>query len=194
MQIEEIQSHKKLLEKLENNKKLYLLLFKKGSEQSDCSFNNLSKLEEKDIPMILSADVSQVRDIHEKYFITSVPTLLEFEEKAFKNSIKGCHDVNYYKTLFQNAVFISNAGGDVKPQKRVTVYSTPTCRYCTIIKEHFNKHNIKFRDIDISKDQKAAEDLVKRSGQQGVPQTEINGQIIVGFDKAKLNQLLDIKE
>jgi glutaredoxin-like YruB-family protein len=91
-------------------------------------------------------------------------------------------------------VSISKTGGnDEAPKKRVTVYSTPSCPWCTTLKNYLKEKNIAFRDVDVSRDMKAAEDLVKRSGQRGVPQTDINGQIIVGFDKPRLNQMLDIK-
>ncbi|NOR87359.1 MAG: NrdH-redoxin [Bacteroidales bacterium] len=80
----------------------------------------------------------------------------------------------------------------MKAQKRVTVYSTPSCSWCTTLKKHLDHHGIKYRDIDISKDSKVAEEMTKRSGQQGVPQTDISGQMIVGFDKNKINSLLGI--
>jgi glutaredoxin len=51
---------------------------------------------------------------------------------------------------------------------------------------------VRYSDIDVSRDQKIAEDLVKRSGQQGVPQTDINGQIIVGFDQKRIDTLLGL--
>ena len=53
-------------------------------------------------------------------------------------------------------------------------------------------HGIRYREINVAADQKAAEEMVRKSGQQGVPQTDINGQIVVGFDKTKLNSLLGI--
>lgn len=79
-------------------------------------------------------------------------------------------------------------------QPRVIVFSTPTCTYCTAAKRYFKEHQIKFRDVDVSKDPVAARDMVRRSGQQGVPQIDIGGRIIVGFDRPKINQLLGIKE
>jgi glutaredoxin-like YruB-family protein len=75
----------------------------------------------------------------------------------------------------------------------VTVYSTPSCSWCTTLKSYFKQNNIRFKDIDVSKDTRAAEEMVRKSGQQGVPQTDINGTMIVGFDKNRINQLLDIK-
>ena len=79
-----------------------------------------------------------------------------------------------------------------KPQKNVTVYTTPTCTWCGTIKTYLRKNGIRFREVDVSVDQAAAEAMVRKSGQQGVPQTDIEGQIVVGFDKAKINRLLGI--
>ena len=74
----------------------------------------------------------------------------------------------------------------------MTVYSTPTCSWCTTLKTHLKKNGIRYSDVDVSKDQNAAEAMRKRSGQQGVPQTDIGGEMIVGFDKNRINTLLGI--
>jgi glutaredoxin-like YruB-family protein len=81
-----------------------------------------------------------------------------------------------------------------KKQPRVIVFSTPTCGYCNMAKSYFRKNKIKFRDVDVSKDPVAARDMQRRSGQMGVPVIDIGGKIIVGFDKPKINDLLDLKE
>ena len=75
----------------------------------------------------------------------------------------------------------------------VKLYTTPTCPYCYTLKEFFKERNIEFEDIDISKDEKVKDEIIKRSGAIGAPIIEINGEIIVGFDKEKISQLLRIK-
>ena len=77
-------------------------------------------------------------------------------------------------------------------QPRVIVFSTPTCTYCNMAKKYFRQNKIWFRDVDVSRDQTAARDMVRRSGQMGVPVIDIGGKIIVGFDKPKINQLLGL--
>ena len=79
-----------------------------------------------------------------------------------------------------------------KKQPRVIVFSTPTCSYCNMAKQYFRQHRIRFKDVDVSRDQAAARDLIRRSGQMGVPVIDIGGRVIVGFDKPKINQMLDI--
>ena len=79
--------------------------------------------------------------------------------------------------------------------KEIKVFSTPTCPWCTKLKEYLDEKKIKYKSIDVSQDQEAASEMVKKSGQMGVPQTEINGKIIVGFDKEAIDkELAESKE
>jgi glutaredoxin-like YruB-family protein len=83
--------------------------------------------------------------------------------------------------------------GTANVQPRVIVFSTPTCSYCNAAKAYFRQKGVKFSDVDVSRDQAAARDMVRRSGQMGVPVIDIGGKIIVGFDRNRINQLLGIK-
>lgn len=188
----EIKSYDEWQEKLKEQPNAFLFIYKSGSKVSECALNNVEKaLDEK--TAVFSVDVKTVHDIHPKYEITTAPVLLSFESGIFKNTYKGCNETQYYSSVFERNLYVakSDKEGD-KKQKRVTVYSTPSCSWCTTLKNHLNIHGIKYTDIDVSKDQKAAEAMVKKSGQQGVPQTDISGQVIVGFDKNKINSLLGI--
>lgn len=186
-----IASFQMLQEQLKKTPTAYLLLYKAGSETSDCALGNASKTKMADLTFLV-ADVSQVRDIHTQYDIKTAPILLSFQDGSLTNTYKGCNDVSFYEKVFEQNFHVTNEKGEVKVQKRVTVYSTPSCSWCTTLKKHLDHHGIKYRDIDISKDSKVAEEMTKRSGQQGVPQTDISGQMIVGFDKNKINSLLGI--
>ena len=72
----------------------------------------------------------------------------------------------------------------------VTIYSTPTCVYCRMAKDFFAKNNIAYEEHDVASDQKAREDMFAKSHQMGVPVIDVDGQIIVGFDKKTLEDLL----
>ena len=76
---------------------------------------------------------------------------------------------------------------------KINVYSTPTCPYCVQLKEFLKEHEIEFNDIDVSTDQAAAAKMVEKTGQMGVPVTEIGDEFIVGFDEAKIREKLNIK-
>jgi glutaredoxin-like YruB-family protein len=190
--IREIQSHREFLSELKGSKTAYLLLYKKGSELSECAFKSIREAYNEDADLkMLTADVNTVRDIHSHYNVTTVPSMLSFEGGEFKNVIKGCMNTDYYRSLFGNIIF--SVGDDGKPkQPKVVLYSTPTCSWCTTIKNYFKKQGVKYREIDVSKDEKAAADMVRKSGQQGVPQTDIGGQVVVGFDQKKIDRLLGL--
>lgn len=194
MEIIDVKSYDEFKANLDAFKRAFLLIYKSGTERSDCAYNQIKMAAEgvSDI-RILAADVNSIKDIHTKYEITTAPTLLQFIDGKFVNTIKGCNSMDHYKGIFEDAVYQSSMKEDGVKQKSVTVYSTPTCSWCTTLKTYLKKNRIQFTDIDISRDQNAAQELVRRSGQQGVPQTEIDGQIVAGFDKTKLNQLLEIK-
>ncbi len=192
MSVIEIKSKQEMLDSL-NDDKTFVLLYKKGSEQSDCAFENIVLAAEKNSGInVLLVNVAEVGDIHGQYNIKTAPSLIVFENKGFKNVIKGCQDADYINSLFEDALYIAESKDKDKPYGSVTVYTTPTCSWCNTLKSHLRKHRIIYNEVDISRDQSVAEDLVRRSGQQGVPQTDIDGQIIVGFDKTKLNRLLGI--
>lgn len=194
MNITNISSYNELESKLNNKIKTYLLLYKEGSEQSMCALTNLTRASNTEGNIqLLKANVTNVRDIHTEYKISTVPSLLEFDSNKYVNIIKGCHDSDYYTMHFNNNIYSAKADSSTKTVQRVIVYSTPTCPHCTILKNYLKQHKINFRDIDISKDQRMAQELVRKSGQQGVPQTEINGKIIVGFDKLKIDKTLNIR-
>ncbi|MDA3905381.1 MAG: glutaredoxin domain-containing protein [Bacteroidales bacterium] len=187
-----IQSYLELQEKLKVHPNAFLLIYKSGSKVSECALNNIEKALDENT-FVYTADVKYVKDVHPKFEITTAPVLLSFDEGLFINAFKGCNEVQFYSSVFERNLYVAkNKGDKEKPQKRVTVYSTPNCSWCTTLKNHLKIHAIKYSDIDVSKDQEASEAMVKRSGQQGVPQTDIGGQMIVGFDKNKINSLLGI--
>lgn len=76
-------------------------------------------------------------------------------------------------------------------RKKVVVFSTPTCSWCRKLKSYLRAKGVRFVDVDVSKDAKAARDMVRKTGQQGVPQMWINNQPVVGFDQAKIDKLLN---
>ena len=76
--------------------------------------------------------------------------------------------------------------------KSVKVYSTPSCPWCIRVKQFLKENNIIFQDMDVSVDKQAADEMVQKSGQMGVPVLDIDGEIIVGFDKEKIKQSLGL--
>jgi glutaredoxin-like YruB-family protein len=77
--------------------------------------------------------------------------------------------------------------------KKVKIYTTPACPFCVMAKEYLKEKGIEFEEIDVSKNEKAAKEMIEKSGQMGVPVIEIDEQIVVGFDKEKIDELLKLK-
>ena len=74
----------------------------------------------------------------------------------------------------------------------VIIYRTQSCPYCHMAEEFFKENKVKFKSIDVGKSQKAAEEMIKKSGQMGVPVIDVNGKIVVGFDKSALRKALGL--
>lgn len=76
---------------------------------------------------------------------------------------------------------------------KVTVYSTESCPWCHRAKEYLKANKVKFKDVNVGEDEKAAQEMIEKSGQMGVPVIDVNGTIIVGFDKERLDEALKLK-
>lgn len=77
-------------------------------------------------------------------------------------------------------------------QPKVLLFTTPTCSWCRRAKVYFRDRNVKFKEIDVSRDPAAARDLVRWTGQMGVPVIRIGSQFVVGFDQPKIEKLLGL--
>ena len=77
-------------------------------------------------------------------------------------------------------------------QKTVTIYSTPVCHFCHAAKEFFAENNIKYTEINVAADQEKRQEMIDMTGQMGVPVIRIEDDVIVGFDEAKIKELLAI--
>ena len=76
---------------------------------------------------------------------------------------------------------------------KVIVYSTPTCPWCNVAKRYLRENNIQFEEKDVSANREAAEEMIAKSHQRGVPVLDINGKIIIGFDKEAIDKALGLK-
>lgn len=76
----------------------------------------------------------------------------------------------------------------------VTIYTTTSCPYCVMAKEYFKSKNIKYKEVNVQEDHKAAEEMIEKSGQMGVPVIEIDGKIIIGFNKPEIEKVIKGKK
>ena len=77
--------------------------------------------------------------------------------------------------------------------KKVSIYTTPTCAYCKAAKEFFKENNVEYKEFDVAADVEKREEMIKKSGQMSVPVIFVGDEMVVGFNKDKLSELLGIK-
>lgn len=78
-------------------------------------------------------------------------------------------------------------------QHSVKIFTTPTCAYCKMAKEFFKTNNVEYQEFNVAQDAKARDEMIQKSGQLGVPVIFIDSNLIIGFDKPKIAQLLGIQ-
>jgi len=192
--MEIVASYSDINAKFENNSKSVLLLYKSGHRESECAYHNLEMaLQNKSSISAFTADVNTVLDIHSHYGVVNIPSVLVFNNGDFKEVVKGCQSDKDYLNLVDTVFKKEKTTLSSKKTTEVTVYSTPTCGWCTSVKRWLQENRVGYKDIDISIDDIAAQKLIKRSGHSGVPQIEINDEIVVGFQLPRLKELLKIK-
>jgi len=169
--------------------KKFVLVYKSGTANSDCAHDALKQVEGGKVYLV---DVNEVKDVHQHFGVNAVPSLVVLNNDKVENIIKGCQTPNYFSQIIHEKKVTNKTNNNGQAQKRVIVYSTPTCPYCNKLKSYLSKHGIKFTDINVASNQQAAMEMMRKSGQRGVPQTDIGGQMIIGFDTAKLSRILNI--
>jgi len=98
---------------------------------------------------------------------------------------------NNFFRLISN--IIKKVGDEMEKKLSVVVFTTPTCSWCRKVKSYLQSNKIRYKEVDVSRDARAMRDMVKKSGQMGVPQIWVNNKPIVGFDKEKIDRLIGIK-
>ena len=81
---------------------------------------------------------------------------------------------------------------DQAQSKSVEVYTTETCPYCTQVKQFLDENDVEYEEVDVSESEEGREEMVEKSDQMGVPVVDIDGEIIIGFDKEKIKKALDL--
>lgn len=142
------------------------------------------------VPTFL-VDVGRVKDVHRHFGVTMVPTLVRVSGDAVLGTVVGERPAAEYEALRAGGTGQSSPR-NAPAGHRVTVYSTTTCPWCVRLKDYLRRRGVAFTDIDVSRDQAAARRMVARSGQMGVPQAEIDGHMVVGFDRDRIDALLGL--
>jgi thioredoxin len=136
----------------------------------------------------LKMNVETERAIAEMLGIVSIPTVVVFKDgRLVTQKIGVSPKVDYLKAIERAKTFDANAN------RKVIVFSTPTCPFCHQAKAYLKEKGVAFEDVDVSKDQQKAQQMVERSGQTGVPQLWIDDLVVVGFNRPQINMMLGIR-
>ncbi len=189
----DVKSKTKFGEILAREKSFVLFAFyTEASDKSKTALEILKNFEQKNKNVgVYSINARSVPDIHPDFGITSVPAVLVFKEGRKINLIYGIQSEQYYENLLGEYTAPSNSGEKKVP--RIVVYTSDGCPWCARAKEYLRKLHIPFREINVSRKPAEAERLVKKTGQMGTPQLDINGNFVVGFDKPKIDRFLGIR-
>lgn len=166
--------------------------FSAASRRARPAFEALAAQHE-GVPALL-VDVGQVKGVHKDLGVTAVPSVLGLERGRVLQRVEGAMDAaGYDRALLSHAPVSSGRDEEGPRQPRVMVYTGSHCSWCTRVKNYLRQNGIRFTEIDVSRDPDQARALVARTGQQGVPQLDIGGQYVVGFDQARIDRLLGLK-
>jgi glutaredoxin-like YruB-family protein len=190
--IEWIEDQKHLGELQEKHKRFLVLLFygnfSSASKRALAELEQFSK-ENEQVP-VYGIDVERVKGVHKQFGVENVPTVLALRKGKVTQRLEGVESAQFYARIFSGVYPSHYKTGNSAVSHRVIVYSGPGCPACGAAKAYLRRQGVNFREVDIARDQHAAQSLVRRSGQMAVPQIDIDGHLIVGFDRAKIDRIL----
>lgn len=191
--MEEIQSKNQFDELRTQYEDLFMVLFfTENSQKSQEAIATLNKIKDANEDLgLFKLNAAEVKDVHPRYNISTVPTLVTFRHGRPAEYVYGSQTEGYYNRLLQKFQ-VSGNGDGTGAAHRVTVYTTPTCPYCDMVKRYLSSLDVPYSEVDVASDQAAAQELVARTGQQGVPQTEIDGRYVIGYNTAEIDRLLNV--
>jgi glutaredoxin-like YruB-family protein len=190
--IDWIKDHKHFGQVQEKHKEFLILVFyanfSSPAKRALSEIERFSK-ENKQIPVYI-IDVERVKGIHKQFGVENVPTVLSLRKGKVTQRFEGVESAKFYAYIFSGIYSSRYKKGKKAVTHRVIVYSGPGCPACGTAEAYLRRRGVSFRVVDISRDPHAAERLVRRSGQMAVPQIDIDGHLVVGFNQAKIERLL----
>src|SRR6056297_4189606 len=156
--MERITNLKELKNKIADRELMVTLFYKPDNGTCTKVKNKLLKFEKLHNIPVAGINVNRVKDIHTNYNIDSVPTVLVLRNSIPAELIKGEQTLAFYEKLLTKIETGGDSNADYSHD--VTIYTTPTCQYCSAVKAYLDKNNIQYKEIDVAEDQNAAQELV----------------------------------
>jgi glutaredoxin-like YruB-family protein len=167
---------------------LFYGAFSSASKRALAELEQFSKEDSK--APVYGIDVEKVRGVHKQFGVERVPTVVALRRGRVTQRLEGVESAGFYARVLAGARPSQHKAGKGTAPRRVIVYSGPGCPACGSAKAYLRRQGISFREVDIARDQHAAQSLVRRSGQMAVPQIDIDGHLIVGFDREKIDRII----
>jgi glutaredoxin-like YruB-family protein len=181
------------LEEVQRKHREFLVVFFYG-DFSSASKRALAELEqfskEDGKAPVYGIDVEKVKGVHKQFGVERVPTVVALRRGKVIQQLEGVESAGFYARILSGARPSQYKAGKGTAPRRVIVYSGPGCPACGSAKTYLRRLGISFREVDIARDRNAAQSLVRRSGQMAVPQIDIDGHLIVGFDRAEIDRII----
>ncbi|MBW2702709.1 MAG: hypothetical protein JRF33_17960 [Deltaproteobacteria bacterium] len=196
MALETVQSAEALANKLNDHAGSLVLGFfgdfSEASRKAQPAFEAFCKNPENQTTCLL-VDVGKTKGLHNRYGVSTVPTVLLLDkDKVLAKMVGGQNEDSYRHHLLGQGVSPTQQGDKKVSFPRVVVYSSDSCPWCTRVKLYLRKRAVPFQDINVSRRPEEAAALQRKTGQTGVPQVQIGGQWVVGFDQPKIDRLLNL--
>jgi glutaredoxin-like YruB-family protein len=142
-----------------------------------------------------AVDVVELKDLHRRFGVEVVPTVLVLHGGSVLQSLEGAQTEEYYERALapRQGGPTSKIKGKKADAHKVIVYTTDSCPWCVRVKAYLREHKVSFSELNVQRDESAARRMVAKSGQHGVPQLDIDGTMIVGFDRGRIDGLLGLR-
>lgn len=141
---------------------------------------------------VFAVDVGELKELPSRFGVEEVPTVLLFNGGRVLQALVGAQDTDYYEDALTQSYAAATFRAKPGVAHRVTVYTTDTCPWCVRVKTYLRQNKVSFSEINVSRDMQAAKRMSAKSGQHGVPQLDIDGHMVVGFDRSRINALLGL--
>lgn len=142
---------------------------------------------------IYAVDARSVRNAAARFHVTAVPTVVRVRDGKTLDRIVGPQPPATYAALLDPAPRVrSDSSRMASRQPSVKIYVTNSCPWCRRLEAYLDQRGVRYSKVNVDNDRAAAQTMVQKSGQMGVPQAEIGGQMVVGFDKVRIDRLLNL--
>lgn len=178
---------------LGSNKEFILAFLAEDSQSSKVARESLVEaLSTHPDSRAFTVDVRSVRNVAARYQVTAAPTVVRVNGCRILERLVGPQTPAAYAALMKPAVPVKAATNAGSKQPPVKVYVTNGCPWCRKLENYLDRYRVTYTKVNVETDPASAHEMTKKSGQRGVPQSDIGGTMVVGFDVARISKLLQL--